>query len=152
MLDLQAIEEIKQLKARYFRSIDTCDLETLKDTFAEDATAFFKGGYYELTLNGWAEMEPFYAQSFTPQRFGMHHGHMPEISVDGDTATGIWYLQDIFINLEDNTRLTGSALYTDTYKKINGEWKIFDTRYKRLFEELQQRAETDKIVTKPVNG
>jgi len=77
---------------------------------------------------------------------------MPEISVDGDTATGIWYLQDIFINLEDNTRLTGSALYTDTYKKINGEWKIFDTRYKRLFEELQQRADTDKIVTKPVAG
>ena len=29
MLDLEAIELIKQLKARYFRSIDTCDLETL---------------------------------------------------------------------------------------------------------------------------
>ena len=94
-MDLEAIERIKQLKARYFRSIDTKDLETLKNVFSADATAFFKGGYYEFTLSGWAEMEPFYDTSFTPQRFGMHHGHLPEIEVQGDEATGTWYLQDI---------------------------------------------------------
>ena len=90
MLDLEAIELIKQLKARYFRFIDTCDLEGLKTVFTEDAQAYFKGGHYEFSLNGWVELEQFYKDSFTPTKFGMHQGHHPEISVDGDTATGIF--------------------------------------------------------------
>lgn len=151
MLDLEAIELIKQLKGRYFRFLDTADLEAMQSVFAPDGHAYFKGGNYEFELNGWAELKAFYEQSFTPQRFGMHHGHHPEITVTGDQAVGIWYLQDIFFDLESNTRLTGSAIYTDTYTRLNGEWKIQSTSYKRLFEELQQRADTDKILVKPIN-
>ena len=79
----------------------------------------------------------------------MHHGHHPEISVEGDTATGLWYLQDIFINLEENTTLRGSALYRDRYVKQNGEWKIEYTGYKRLYEEIEQRDERMKITVTP---
>lgn len=151
MLDLEAIELIKQLKARYFRSIDTADLATLQSVFAPDGEAYFKGAQYEFSLKGWAELEAFYANAFTPQRFGMHHGHHPEISVEGSEATGIWYLQDIFFDLESNTRLMGSALYTDRYIKIDGEWKIQHTAYKRLYEELQPRGPEDKMLMKPIN-
>jgi hypothetical protein len=45
----------------------------------------------------------------------MHNGHTPEIKVNGDAATGIWYLNDLFINLDEQTILTGSALYEDCY-------------------------------------
>ncbi len=92
MLDLEAIELIKQLKARYFRFIDTCNLDGLETVFSADAEAYFKGGDYEFTLNGWQQLRDFYQSSFTPTKFGMHHGHHPEISVDGDSATGIWAL------------------------------------------------------------
>ncbi len=150
MLDLESIELIKQLKARYFRSIDTCDLETLKACFTEDAEVFFKGGEYEISIKGWPDLEVFYKNAFTPTRFGMHHGHHPEISVDGDTAEGLWYLQDIFVNLEDNTTLTGSALYRDRYVRRNGEWRIAYSGYKRLFEQIEQRDERVRITVKPV--
>ena len=150
MLDLEAIELIKQLKGRYFRGIDTCDIELLKTVFTEDAEAYFKGGDYEFSLHGMAELEAFYIKSFTPKTFGMHHGHHPEITVDGDTATGIWYLQDVFINLHDNTTLLGSALYEDRYKKVNGEWRIAYTGYKRLFEQVEQRDERVKITVYPI--
>lgn len=150
MLDLESIELIKQLKARYFRFVDTCDLPGLQSVFSADAEAYFKGGDYEFTLRGWEQLRAFYQQSFTPTKFGMHHGHHPEISVAGDTATGIWYLQDIFINLEENTTLRGSALYNDRYIRQQGEWKIAYTGYRRLYEEIEQRDERMRITVKPL--
>jgi len=151
MLDLEAIELIKQLKGRYFRFTDTGDLAGIQSVFSPDGEAYFKGGDYEFSLKGWPQIEAFYEEAFTPTKFGMHHGHHPEITVNGDEATGIWYLQDIFINLEDNTTLRGSALYEDRYKKIDGEWRIEFTGYKRLYEEIEQRDERVRITVKPIN-
>ena len=47
------------------------------------------------------------------------------------TATGIWYLTDIFINLADKVRTTGSALYRDKYVKSQGQWRIAESVYER---------------------
>ena len=150
MIDLEAIELIKQLKARYFRFLDTGNFEGLQTVFTAAAKAYFKGGDYEFELNGWEELNQFYRGSFTSEKFGMHHGHHPEITVDGDTASGIWYLQDIFINLEEKITLMGSALYNDNYVKENGEWKIAYTGYERLYEEIQKRSPDWKITKKPI--
>ena len=106
MLDLESIELIKQLKARYFRFLDTRNIEGLQTVFTSDATASFVGGDYDFQLDGWEQLEAFYKKSFTGQNFGMHNGHHPEICVDGDTATGIWYLQDIFVSLEHDITIT----------------------------------------------
>ena len=40
MLDLEAIELIKQLKARYFRFLDTANWEGLQQVFTDDAIAY----------------------------------------------------------------------------------------------------------------
>ena len=151
MIDLEAIELIKQLKARYFRFLDTADFEGLQTVFTDDATAYFKGGEYEFDLHGWDALRKFYAQSFTPQKFGMHHGHHPEITVDGDTAIGIWYLHDVFIDLEAKITLTGSALYDDKYVRVGDAWKIAYTGYKRLYEEIATRGDNLMVTVKPIN-
>lgn len=150
MLDLQAIELIKQLKARYFRFLDTGDYAGLETVFSADATAHFKGGDYDFDMAGWPRLERFYKRAFTEQTFGMHNGHHPEISVDGDTATGIWYLQDIFVNLVENVTVMGSALYRDRYIKVDGEWKIAHTGYERLWEEIHPRGEGIRLTVKPI--
>jgi hypothetical protein len=75
MLDLESIELIKQLKARYFRFLDTRNLDGLKTVFTHDATASFIGGDYDFQLDGWEQLEGFYKKSFTGQNFGMHNGH-----------------------------------------------------------------------------
>ena len=149
-LDLEAIELIKQLKARYFRFIDTRDIDGLRTVFTEDATATFKGADYDFDLKGWPALEAFYKKSFTPQAFGMHNGHHPEISVEGDTATGIWYLQDIFVNLAQDITIMGSALYHDQYRIEAGEWRIASTGYKRLWEEHHTRGDSVTLRVKPI--
>ncbi|MGB0188537.1 MAG: nuclear transport factor 2 family protein [Aequoribacter sp.] len=150
MLDLEAIELIKQLKARYFRFLDTGNQEGLASVFTEDATAHFIGGHYDIDVQGRDKLLKFYAYSFTEDKFGMHNGHHPEITVDGDNATGLWYLQDIFINLEENTTVMGSAIYEDTYVKVDGEWKIKTTNYERLWEEIHPRSPDIKLLARPV--
>lgn len=149
-LDLEAIELIKQLKARYFRFLDTRNIEGLKTVFTEDATARFKGADYDFDLQGWPALEAFYRKSFSADAFGMHNGHHPEITVSGDTATGIWYLQDIFVQLKHDITVMGSALYEDEYRLEAGEWRIATTGYKRLWEEHHQRGEGVKLRVKPI--
>ena len=48
MIDLEAIELIKQLKARYFRFLDTANWEGMKaSVFVDDATINFKSPSYD---------------------------------------------------------------------------------------------------------
>jgi SnoaL-like domain len=148
---LTAIEDIEQLKARFMRCVDTKDLVCLRDeVFAPGAEIVFKGTDYDIRAVGWTAIEKFYAEAFTPTKFGMHHAHTPEISVDGDNARGTWYLHDIFVNLEEGWTLQGSALYDDRYAKIDGKWRIVYTTYRRLFEETTPRDPRTKLGSKSV--
>lgn len=152
MLDLEAIELIKQLKARYFRFLDTANWEGLQSVFTDDATIHFKSPSYDISFSGWKDMQQFYSSAFTEKRFGMHTGHHPEITVNGDTAVGLWYLHDIFVNLEDNTTFEGSAIYRDEYVKVDGEWKIRHSAYERLFEQITPRGDDAKVTSKPIGN
>jgi hypothetical protein len=152
MLDLEAIELIKQLKARYFRFLDTCDLDGMKTVFTADAGVHYRSPTYDHKKNGWPEIEAFLKESFTPTKFGIHTGIHPEITVTGDTATGIWYLHDKFVSLDDNVSIEGSAIYKDQYVKEAYGWKIKFSEYDRLFEEITMRNDSMIITSKPVKG
>lgn len=149
---LVAIEEIKRLKARFLRCVDTKDIECLRDeVFAPGAEIHFKGADYDLHAVGWTQIEEFYQEAFSPTKFGMHQAHTPEIEVDGETARGTWYLHDVFVNLEENWTLEGSALYDDSYARIDGEWRIVYSTYERLWEETTPRSPKTKLGSKPIS-
>lgn len=148
---LVAIEDIKQLKARFMRCVDTKDLPCLRDeVFAPGAEIHFKGTDYDISAAGWTAIEKFYQGAFTPTKFGMHHAHTPEITVEGETARGTWYLHDIFVNLDENWTLQGSALYDDSYAKIDGRWRIMFSTYRRLWEETTPRDPKTRLGSVPV--
>jgi hypothetical protein len=148
---LVAIEDIKQLKARFMRCVDTKDLPCLRDeVFAPGAEIHFKGTDYDISAAGWTAIEKFYQGAFTPTKFGMHHAHTPEITIEGETARGTWYLHDIFVNLDENWTLQGSALYDDSYATIDGRWRIMFSTYQRLWEETTPRDPKTKLGSIPV--
>ncbi|NBA98352.1 nuclear transport factor 2 family protein [Pseudomonas sp. R5(2019)] len=151
MLDLEAIELIKQLKARYFRAIDTCNIELLQGMLTEDVTLSFKSPAYEFHVNGLGDALDFYRTSFTKTRLATHNGHTPEIEVDGDQAKALWYLSYVFINLEENTHMHGSAIYQDRYVKHGERWMIAETGYETLLETLQPLSEQLQITSRPIN-
>ena len=148
---LVAIQDIEQLKARFMRCVDTKNLPCLRDeVFAPGAEIHFKGADYDISAVGWTAIEKFYQDAFTTKKFGMHTAHTPEITVSGETARGTWYLHDIFVNLEANTTLQGSALYDDSYARIDGQWRIMYSSYERLWEETTPRNPKTKLGSKSV--
>jgi len=132
---LSDFEDIRTLKHRYFRGIDTADMALLVGLFTADLAVEYRGGTYKVVLEGRANMLDFLASSFHSGAVAMHHGHMPEITLTGpESATGIWYLEDIFISIESRTYTMGSAIYHDEYRRENGTWKISRTEYDRVIE------------------
>jgi len=135
---LSDLEDIRVLKHRYFRAIDTADAELFAPMFTDDIKVEYRGGDYLVRLTGREAMLEFLLNSFHSETAGMHHGHMPEIEfVNDDEATGIWYLEDIFIQLEWKTITIGSAIYRDVYRRVDGMWKIAETEYDRIMEVVE---------------
>lgn len=147
MMDLVAIEQIKQLKTRYLRGIDTCNLELRRSILAPDVKISVDSPTYQFELNGMDETIAFYRSSVTNRRFGMHHGHTPNIEVNGDDATGL----GSFINLDKQTLLNGSAIYEDHDVKVQGKWPILRTGYKRLREMITPLGSESWITSQPIN-
>jgi len=132
---LSDFEDIRTLRHRYFRGIDTADMVLLDTLFTDDVIVDYRGGNYRVTLQGRGDMIEFLANAFHSGAVAMHHGHMPEIVLTGDnSAEGVWYLEDIFINTEQATHTFGSAIYRDAYRRVGGAWKIARTEYDRIIE------------------
>ena len=149
------IEAIKQLKARYMRAVDTKDFDTLASTFAADARSTYSSGKY--SFEGRDAIMKFLTDSLGSTDIAtLHHAHTPEIEVTSETtARGKWYLEDFVISGEvatlttpTNTVLHGTGIYSDEYRKIDGEWKISLTGYERIFEDLQPRPPGSSLRTR----
>jgi uncharacterized protein (TIGR02246 family) len=123
-------EEIQQLKARYFRTLDTKDWEGFRQVFTDDVVidASEAGG---AVVTGVDEFLTFLGEALAGT-ITVHQGHMPEITLTSDTtATGIWALHDIVI-WPNGTRLDGFGHYHETYLKDADEWRIKTSKLTRV--------------------
>lgn len=128
---LAEIQAIEQLKARYFRLLDTKQWDAWRDVFSDDFTAEVDGAGVHPTLH-FASPEEMVAtnRKTLASAVTVHHGHMPEITLTGpDTATGIWAMMDI-VKLGAGFR--GYGHYHEEYVKQRGEWRIRRLRLTRL--------------------
>jgi hypothetical protein len=136
---LLAIEAIKQLKARYFKCLDLKDWVGLREVFTDDAT-FDVRGAWQVSQPGSPSTEPLiegadvfvaYAQEGLGPIVSAHYGHMPIIDILSDQeASGIWAMEDWLYSATGT--LHGQGHYHETYKKIDGRWRIRTLRISRL--------------------
>ena len=138
---LWAIEQIKQLKARYFRHMDTKDWAALEGVFAPDAVMDMRGemrdGRGDSGLTQGAAAIVRFMRASIETVTTVHHGHTPEIDIqDADNASGIWAMEDVLRWPDDSPapirHLRGFGHYHETYRKIDGQWRIQSTRLTRL--------------------
>lgn len=118
---LEAIEEIKQLKARY---CEICDddhnPERIASVFAPDG--IWEGAGFGKAQGHEAIRELF--RSFQKLiSFSQHNVMNPQIQVDGDRATGSWYFLGPFTFRKNNENKWLVLRYDDDYVRIDGEWK-----------------------------
>jgi uncharacterized protein (TIGR02246 family) len=123
------LEAIKQLKARYFRTMDTKDWDGMRQVFTDDVVmdTTASGGN---VITGADEFIAFLRQALDGA-VTVHQGHMPEIEITSPTtATGIWALED-WVRWEAGG-LHGFGHYHETYEKTDGQWRIKSSTLTRL--------------------
>ncbi len=127
------IEELKNLKARYFRFLDTQQWDEWLGLFTEDFS--FASEFTGASLTGRAS----FVLRFRQMREGgrsVHHGHMPEVHLTGsDAATGVWAFDDFVEEVAgDGHRISfrGNGYYHEQYVRQDGRWLISSIRLVRL--------------------
>lgn len=135
---LLAVEEIKQLKARYFRCMDTKDWDGFAQVFAPDAVLDVSGESAvpegEGIVRGNTTIAE-YVRSRVDPVVTVHHGHMPEIEITSPTtASGVWSMEDMLWWPEGASigSMHGYGHYHETYEKLDGRWRITSCRLTRL--------------------
>jgi hypothetical protein len=130
---LHDIEQIKQLKARYFRLLDTKQWDDWGAVFSVDAVMDVPEA--DMLNNGRGEIVQNVSAALEGART-VHHGHMPEIELTGDgTARGTWAMYDYVEWPERDGRrigLHGFGHYHEEYVRTDGRWYISRTRLERL--------------------
>ncbi|HEX5145176.1 MAG TPA: nuclear transport factor 2 family protein [Mycobacterium sp.] len=133
---LAEIEELKQLKARYCRLLDTKDWSGWRALFSDDfvSDTAAAGG---LVITGADEFVAFVRKTLgRPSRPTAHQVHTPEITLtSATTATGVWALQDV-VRFAPGATMVGYGHYHETYEKIDGQWRIVSSRLTRLREDI----------------
>jgi hypothetical protein len=136
-MDLVALEEIKRLKYRYLRCVDTKNWDELADTFAPDATADYgtPAVGHRLSFTSRDAIVGYFRKNLGPGVITVHFASQPEIDIDGDTATGMWCFEDTVIATEYRVVIAGAAFYEDRYTRgADGRWRIQHTGYERTYE------------------
>lgn len=128
------VEAIKQLKARYFRLMDTKRWEEWGLVFTTDC--LMEVPEADMVNDGRAAIVQVVSAALEGART-VHHGHMPEIELTGpDTARGTWamfdYVEWPVPESGERVGLNGSGHYLEEYTREDGEWRIARIRLERL--------------------
>ncbi|WP_232679991.1 nuclear transport factor 2 family protein [Nocardioides sp. R-C-SC26] len=127
LLDLAAVSS---LKYRYLRTLDTKQWDDFEACFLPEATADYNG----LVFEDRAALVEYMRTNLGEGMITLHQVHHPEIEIDGDTATGRWYLQDKVIVDAFRFVLEGAAFYEDRYVRTADGWRVAHTGYRRTYE------------------
>lgn len=126
---LEAIEEIKQLKARYFHACDTKQVDRIRECFAPGKIALRYGRIGEFTDREQL-VDVFSELACHDHIVEMHHGQNPQIEVrDAVHATGQWGLYYYLIDTRQQTVTQLAGFYQDTYICREGQWLMSQSDY-----------------------
>jgi SnoaL-like domain len=145
-MKLEEIEQIKQLKARYFRYLDTRQWDKWATVFTADAVLEHPVARPDPVIGRDAIIRLVSAED----RVTVHHGHMPEIEIiDELTARGVWAMTDLILWPPQAGRgrveYRGAGHYIERYRKEDGAWRIAHIHLRRLHLEVVERFRDDDL-------
>lgn len=142
---LAIIEEVRRVKAAYFRGVDTEDGDLVRSILAEDCALDYSGCCTDpksgrdfmpamnVVLKG---RDQWVSGAFAKAGItSVHQGHQAEIEVTGpDSARAIWAMTDRLYMPPGAPYgvMRGFGYYHETYVKEAGAWKIRTLHIQRL--------------------
>ena len=146
--DIADVEAIKQVKYRYLRALDTKHWDDFADTLTEDVVGDYGSSMgEEHHFTNRADLVEYMRSQLGSNVITEHRVTHPEIAVNGDEATGTWYLQDRVIVAEFDFMLIGAGFYHDRYRRTADGWRISATGYDRTYDATMSLKNLDFNVT-----
>ena len=133
MRRLEDIEQIKKLKARYCAYCDdNYDAEGIASLFTADGE--WDGGALGKGV-GHEGIKKFFRRAPSAFTFAIHNVMNPIIEVNGDVATGRWYLVQPLTRREDDkeSAMWLAGRYEDDYVRAGDEWKFKRLKFITIF-------------------
>lgn len=119
---LEDFEAIRQLKHRYASLCDDgYDAARLAPLFTEDAV--WDGGVLG-RFEGREAIRRFFESCSKIVPFAIHQVSNEILEVDGDRATGRWYLWEPLVFAQGDQALWMAARYDDRYRRASGTWRF----------------------------
>ena len=138
LADLRSLEDIRNLKADYFRHVDAKRWPNLRALFHADAR--FGGFPFAADdADGFVSGVSGFLQGVE----SVHQGFMPRLAVTGDGGIrGIWSMHDYLVWARDSRPYRGAkipglygirgyGLYEEEYRRLDGRWRIAAMRLVR---------------------
>jgi ketosteroid isomerase-like protein len=146
---LEDIEQLKQLKHRYAAHCDDdYDADKLAPLFTADAV--WDGGpmgRYE----GREAIREFFEGASSVVPFAIHHVTNPILEVDGDRASGRWYLWQPVVFSRGDQALWMAARYDDVYRREQGQWRFAQVDVKlRMLSPYEQGFAKARMIDVPL--
>lgn len=137
---LLAIEEIKLLKARRDRAVDSKDWDTYRALHADDHRSHNDG------FESWNSADEMIhnVRRLLENKTTVHHSHTPQINFDSPVrARGIWAMEDNLFWMQDGQEhwLQGFGFYHETYENRDGHWLFTFRQLKRTVVRTSAGAE-----------
>lgn len=120
---LLAIEEIKQIKHRYWRILDQFLSDEIGEVFSENAVCDF-GPYGK--LEGRENIAEFFREKvFLDYEMAVHAGHNAEIELTTETTAKAHWLYEVYqLYTNPKTGIWLTGYMNDEYVLEDGAWKI----------------------------
>jgi hypothetical protein len=124
MQSLRDREEIKQLRARLARFVDLHEWDAWRELLTEDFRLEAEGAVHE----GRDAIVSFVSVALG-EASTVHQYFHPDITVEGETATGMWGYEDriVFPTDAQPVVLHGFGYVTDEYVRTDSGWRIRST-------------------------
>jgi hypothetical protein len=132
---LEDVEAIKRLKSRYAQIVDGPSPGDIGKLVTEEAV--FDYGPLG-AVRGRKAISDYFRKYPEIRPFRVHYFSQPDLTVEGDTAHGRWYMW-VPCSTGDGRALWSSGVEDEKYEKVNGEWLIAELKltsnFRTTFEE-----------------
>ena len=127
---LEAIEAIRQLKARYFHACDTKQPDIVRDCFAAGDIDLQYGRIGNFTDRD--QLVAIFEELACHEHIvEMHHGQNPQIEIlDETSARATWGLYYYLIDTRQQAVTQLAGFYDDGYVLQDGQWRISKSHYR----------------------
>ena len=119
---------IRDLIARYADAVNRSDQNDWGATWAEDGFWSLMG----MESRGRDNIVQFWLGAMSGFKFALHMNGSGTLTIDGDRATGRWYLTEYTCDNDENTA-TIAGVYDDVYVKQDGNWLFAERLYQVLY-------------------